>query len=305
MKQFKYVLTIAKAGTISKAAEELNISQPSLSQYVKKIEKELDIELFVRTNGNCRLTDAGKVYVETGRQILSLEQQMKRSFLDIKEHKTGTITVGTTPFRSAVMMPAIVSRFKKRYPGIHMAIVEQGMHELKEAAERGEFDICIVNMPVEEKVFKVEPIMEEEMVLAVPKGSKLDVILDSNAKPSTDRKFASVDVDLIDGHEFIMLTEAQTMQKALSDLCRDSDVSLKTAAVVKSLEAQLEMVRMGIGAALIPTGLIKFGGGYENINYYSLSHELPKRKVAVIYRNDKPLSIVVKNLITDIKSIDW
>ena len=55
LKQFKYVLTIAKAGSISKAADELNISQPSLSQYVKKIETELDVELFDRTNGNCRL----------------------------------------------------------------------------------------------------------------------------------------------------------------------------------------------------------------------------------------------------------
>jgi len=63
LKQFKYVLTIAEAGSISKAADELNISQPSLSQYVKKIETQLAVELFDRTNGNCRLTDAGNTVI--------------------------------------------------------------------------------------------------------------------------------------------------------------------------------------------------------------------------------------------------
>ena len=68
-KQFQYVLTLAREGSFSKAADTLNITQPSLSQYIKKIEREVGITLFDRTNGDVRITDAGRVYIETARQI--------------------------------------------------------------------------------------------------------------------------------------------------------------------------------------------------------------------------------------------
>lgn len=304
-KQFQYVLTVAEMGTISKAAEELNISQPSLSQYVKKIEKQLDIQLFDRTNGNCRLTDAGKVYVETARNILSLERQMHNSFLDIKDNKSGSLTVGTTPFRSVSMMPTIAAAFKKRYPGLYIEVVEQGTQELKEAAERGDFDICIVNLPVDERVFKVEHIMEEELVAAVPKGSYLEDMLRDTAVKCDDRRYPAIDANLLDGQEFVMLTETQIMQEALTDICIDNDIELKKAAMVKSLEAQIEMVRAGVGAALVPTGLIKYRENEEDVSYFSFIQELPRRQVAAIYHRDKPVSKVVKDLIDDIKKIDW
>lgn len=305
LKQFKYVLTIAEVGTISKAAEELNISQPSLSQYVKKIETQLDVELFDRTNGNCRLTDAGRVYVETARQILSLERQMQNNFIDIRENKTGSLTIGTTPFRSVSMMPAIVAKFKESYPGLHIVVVEQGAQELKESAERGEFDLCIVTLPVDKKIFKHEIIMEEELVIAVPKGSEYDMQLRGCAVKHADRRYDAIDAKVLDGKEFIMVTEAQIMQKALNDLCRDNNIALQKAAVVKSLEAQIEMVGVGIGAALVPTGILKYRENEDNVTYYSLVQELPKRKVAAIYRKDKPLSKVVMDLIDDIKEINW
>jgi len=304
LKQFKYVLTIAKEGSISKAAEELNISQPSLSQYVKKIESQLNIELFDRTNGNFRLTDAGNVYVETARKVLLLERQMQNSFLDIKENKVGSLTIGTTPFRSVSMMPTIASRFKERYPGLHMVIAEQGAQELKEAAERGEFDFCILTLPVDDRTLSAEVIMEEELVVAVPENSKLDRLLRENVTEHKDRKYRAAGIDLLDGQEFIMLTDAQIMQKTLNALCKDNNISLKKAAVVKSLEAQIEMVRAGVGAALVPAGLMKYREN-EGINCYSLVNELPKRKVAVVYRKDKQLSKVIRDLINDIKEIDW
>ena len=72
-KQLKYGLVLARDGSFSRAANTLNITQPSLSQYIRKIEKELGTELFDRANGDVRLTDAGRVYLEAGRQILDLE----------------------------------------------------------------------------------------------------------------------------------------------------------------------------------------------------------------------------------------
>lgn len=106
-KQFQYVLALAQEGSFSKAADTLNITQPSLSQYIKKIEKQIGLVLFDRTNGDVRLTDAGKVYIETGRKILDLEHRMENSFTDLSNYKTGSLIIGAAPYRAASMLPTI------------------------------------------------------------------------------------------------------------------------------------------------------------------------------------------------------
>ena len=94
LKQFKYVLALANEGSFSRAAEALNIKQPSLSQYIKKIEKDCGMQLFDRSKGDVRLTDAGRAYIEAGRKILDLEHQLEGRFSDLAAFKSGTISIG-------------------------------------------------------------------------------------------------------------------------------------------------------------------------------------------------------------------
>ena len=296
LKQLRYVIVLASAGSFSKAASILNISQPSLSQYVKKIEQQLGVELFERTGGSVRITEAGRVYIDVGRKILDLEHSMQNRFLDISENKSGTILVGTSPFRSASFMPEVVSQFKEKYPGIHLVISEMETHDLFEAAEHGEFDMCITNLPVDSRIFDYETIAEEEIVLAVKKDSDLDLKLSSLSK---DR----VDITTLSGESFVMLTENQLMQKTLDNICTDYNLNLKTSVVVKSIQAQIEMVCNGIGAAIVPEGIKRLCG--SRASYYSLAADIPKRKLAVVYKKDKHLSVPMLDLIEIIKSKKW
>ena len=302
MKQFRYVLVLADTGSFSRAAEELNISQPSLSQYVKKIESQLGVELFDRANGNVRLTDAGKVYIDAGKKILDLENQMQSKFNDLLEHKVGSIVVGTTPFRSVTMMPAVLSKFKELYPGVHVIIDERETGELKEAGEKGEFDIAVLTLPVDEKKFEFELIMEEEIVIAVPCNGKANDFLMKHAVTKAGYSYPAIDFSILNHQEFIMLTDSQVMQRRLNDLCAECNVLPEIAAVVKSLEAQIEMVRKGVGIALVPTGVCK-GADKENVNYYSLLQDVPKRKVVAVYRKNQYLSLALKDLIQVMKSL--
>ena len=168
MKQLQYVILLAEMGSFSTAAEELGISQPSLSQYIKKIENQVGMKLFERTNGDVRLTDAGEIYVEYGREILNLEHRMETLFSDIAENKTGSVIVGTSPYRSAGMMPEIAKVFQSMYPGMHLVVEEMVSSDLIGKMEKGAFDLCLTVLPVDEKTFSYEKILEEEMVLAVP-----------------------------------------------------------------------------------------------------------------------------------------
>jgi len=209
-KQFKYVLTLAREGSFSRAAESLNITQPSLSQYIKKIEQEVGLELFKRTNGEVQITDAGRVYIETARQILDLEHRMENGFLDIAGNRAGCLIIGAAPYRAASMMPMIAKAFRTIHPGMHLVVREGTTAELAEGMEHGEYDLALTLLPIDERKFNWEKVMEEELVLAVP-GSYPSL----RGTSTPGRKYKAVDASVLDGQSLVMLTDTQYMQKQM------------------------------------------------------------------------------------------
>ena len=298
-KQLQYVLILAREGSFSKAADVLNISQPSLSQYIKKIEKEVGLDLFDRSSGDVRLTDAGRVYIEAGQKILNIEHQMENSFNDLSVFKTGSLIIGTTPFRAASIMPMIAKQFQVVHPGMHLVIRENTTSELPEGIERGEYDLALSLKPVEGKRFTIEKVLEEELLLAVPAH------YDQFAAASLpDRKYPAIKAKEIDKRSFIRLTDTQFMQRQLDDLCLNYGLSIQTAAIVKSLEAQIEFVKAGVGMALVPSGIELFCKD-DSVRFYSFEDPLPKREVVVMWRKDRRLSKAAEDLKTVIKTIKW
>ena len=109
---------------------------------------------------------------------------------------------------------------------------------------------------------------------------------------------------MLDGREMVMLTETQYMQKQLLDLAADCRLTLQTSAVVKSLGAQIAMVRAGVGMALTPSGIERFCNPGE-VNFYSFTQALPKRELVVMWRRDRKLSQAARDLKEVIRSIAW
>ena len=298
-KQFQYVLTLAHEGSFSRAADLLNITQPSLSQYIKKIEKEIGADLFIRTNGDVRITDAGRIYIEAGRRILDIEHQMENAINDIAACKTGSLIVGTSPYRSASMMPLIAAKFKELHPNMYLVIREKTTAELLDGMEQGEFDLAVTLLPVDEKRFSYEKLGEEEIVLAVPAGwEKLDAIWCSGCR------YPAVSTELLRKYPLVMLTEVQYMQQQVNDLLYGGEGRAVPAAVVKSLEAQIEMVRSGVGMAVVPSGVERFCEE-GSVTFYSFSDQQLKREPAVIWRKGVKLSKTAQELIDVIKTIEW
>ena len=299
LKQFKYVVVLANEGSFGRAAVALNISQPSLSQYIKNIEKQLGTTLFDRTGGSVNLTEAGRVYISVGKRMLDLEHQMLNQINDLADFKTGSVTVGTSPYRSASMMPTLAKHFRSIYPGMHLVVDEMTTKELIEGAEHGKFDLCITMLPIDEAVFSYEKIAEEELILAVPSQfGKL------KATTLPNRKHLAIDVTTLDKQPLVVLTEGQVMQQFLEGLCEKFNFSVKKAAVVKSLEAQIAMVRAGVGMALVPSGIEGFCATDE-VDFYSFSQELPRRNVVAMWRKDKPLNKAASSLLQIMRETKW
>lgn len=282
LKQFRYVLTLADEGSFSRAAETLNIKQPSLSQYIKKIEKEVGMELFDRSGGDVRLTDAGRAYIDIGRKMLDLEHQLEGRFSDLASFKSGSIVIGISAHRSVALMPPIVSTFKSLYPGITLKIVERYRAVLVEAAEHGEFDLVITTLPVDTALFTYETLFVEENVVA----SKKPLSSEGGAK------FPVISASALNDLSFVMLNEEHLMQRELDELIKKHGLMLNKEVECTSLEALVEMVKEGIGAAFIPACLAKD----PSLHYYSIKETVPKREIVVMYRKEQYLSQAVFDL---------
>lgn len=298
-RQLRYVQVLAQEGSFSRAAEILNISQPSLSQYLKKIEKEIGLDLFERMNGDVRLTDAGQVYIQMGRQILDLQHQMEVAFSDLSAHKIGTLTIGTAPYRAAGMMPPIARAFRDLYPGMHLVIREGTTAEIEEEMEHGAYDLAVTLLPLPSKLFEWERVCEEELILAVPASyPALEAVRMEN------RKYPAVLADALSGRDMVMLTETQYMQRQLQQFLETHQVSVKRAVTVKSLEAQIEMVKSGVGLAMVPSGIEKFVSRQEAV-FYSFVPMLPRREVVVMWRRGRKLPQTAQDLVRLICSMKW
>lgn len=301
LKQFHYALTLYKIKNFTRAAEKLNITQPSLSQYIKKIENQVGCKLFERNGADIILTEMGKVYIDIGRKMLDLENQMSNRLLDLKEYRTGTLAIGIAPYRNAWIMPNIVNKFRRLYPGIKLELKEYTTAELKEGAEYGEFDLCISTLPIDETIFYYDLIMREDLLIAVPKGSPEDLVL--SGKCSKDVRKASISLRDIEGYPFISLPKGQVLGETFEQILLNNDVSVTKAVECTSVEATHSMVRSGIGLALIPSSIAKYDTS-NAVSYYHLKEKVPQRSVITFYRKAQYLSDPAKAMINLLKSID-
>ncbi|MBP3728878.1 MAG: LysR family transcriptional regulator [Lachnospiraceae bacterium] len=298
-KSFQYVKAIRQEGSFSRAAESLGISQPSLSQYIIKLEKQLGASLFERGGGEVKLTEAGKLYWETALRMEELQQELQLKLEDLAADYKGSLTVGTAPYRSAFMMPRIVKRFHEKYPEIRVIIREGTTRELMEGLEQGIFDLCLSVLDREAERFAYEKVMEEELLLAMPREGAIP-----EAQTAEGRRYPAVPVSRLEGMSFVTLTQSQIMQQSLEKLCGDNGIVFHTAAVVKSLEAQIAMVKAGVGAALVPEGVRVFCHPGE-VCFYSILEPKLSRDVAVIWRGERRLSRRGEAFKEVIREIQW
>ena len=165
--------------------------------------------------------------------------------------------------------------------------------------EHGEYDLALTLLPIDGRVFNWEKVVEEELILAVPSSHPA---LPATATP--DRKHKAVDAKVLQNEKLVMLTDTQFMQKQLQNILIEKKISIQTAAIVKSLEAQIEFVKAGIGMALMPSGIERFCNN-GSVTFYSFIDSLPKREVVVMWQKDRKLSKAAMELKDVIHSIEW
>lgn len=173
IKHAQYVLVVLKEGSITAAAKKLYISQPSLSQMIKLVENNLGAPVFDRSANPIALTYAGQKYVEAARQVLAIEQNLAREIEEINHEENGNIRLGIPVQRAMQVLPFVLPRFRKMYPGVSLELSEHGSATIETMLLEGSLDLaCLTTYPKHEELHYML-IEDEELVLFTSKNTAI------------------------------------------------------------------------------------------------------------------------------------
>ena len=291
-KELEYICTVAEYGSITKAAQALFISQPSLSFFISRTEERLGLKLFEREVSPLRLTYAGELYVQKAREILRTSDMVRREFRDISHNLKGKMRIGFPTDRASYMLPFILPAFNKAYPGIRIEIKETSSQHLLEEVERGNVDFVVVPLQ-EDKDLETDlasaVVYEEELYLTLQKAMLPPNAISSD-KPDT------VELSKLNGLPLILLKKGRGIRTKVDKMFRTSKVKPNVLMEVDSNATAYRLSAAGVGAAIVPSltlGLSKSGVPVEK--YHLVCPETATWKVRVVYKKDTYIGLVEKD----------
>src|SRR5919204_5098043 len=285
--QLRAFLAVAEQRHFTRAARQLGIAQPSVSAHVRRLETETGTPLFHRMKGNVSLTPAGEALLPYARRIVADVDAAAEELRAVGGLARGHLAVGATPSLSATLLPAVLSRFHGAYPGIDLTMREAGMVDLVPALEEGALDVALVILPVRQDVLETQPLVREELVVAV-----------SRSHPLARRRTVSVaelrDVPLV------MPRVGYDLRSATEAACRAAGFTPTLAVEGGEMDGVLRLVAAGVGAAVVPSLVIERNGPLHAIR---VAKPPLTRTIGLAHRRDRRLSRAAHELIETVRAL--
>ncbi|WP_010273739.1 LysR family transcriptional regulator [Paenibacillus senegalensis] len=282
LRQLQYAIQIAAEKNFSRAAEKLHIAQPSLSQQLAKLEKEIGVLLFQRNTNSVDLTYAGTVFVEKAQIILDQVAQLRKEMDDISMMRKGKLIVGSLPITGSHILPLVLPVFQNLYPEIEVQLVEDTTAKLESLALSGQTDISLLSLPLLERSLAYKILIEEEICLSVPANHPL-------TRRSEGGEEQPVNIAELAEESFIILKRGQGFRQISIDLCRQAGFEPKLVFESSNMDTVQSLVAAGMGIAFVPRMVARKVSSPFTPVYLPLGGR-PSRTLVIAYRNDRYLS---------------
>lgn len=274
--QLRYVVAIARTGSFSRAAQDCHVSQPSLSQQVRKLEEELGERLFERDRRRTRPTASGERFVARATRILDELAEAEREARETHSVTRGQVTLGILPTIAPYFLPPLVATFAEEFPGVQIVIQEDTTAVLTSLAASYEVDLAIASLPIRDPGFEVVPLFTEELVLAVPPAHPL----------ARKKSIAPSDLET---STFVLMREGHCLGDQALNFCQQGGIQPRVISRSSQVETIRRLVHAGLGISLIPR-MAAIERTADQPVYRSLRNPRPERTVAVFWNRRRPLS---------------
>lgn len=263
----RYFISVAETGNFTRAAERCHVSQPSLSQQIINLEKELNHKLFHRLGRKAVLTEAGTVFLERARRILFEVDDTTRELHDSPglERK---ITVGAITTLAPYLMPQLLALCHTRLPHLEVNVREDFRADLTKAVLEGELDLAIVSLPVKDPQISVEPLFEETLQLVVGKPHPLA------RKPEVSTE------DLVN-ERWILLGSGSSLASQIYRFCGDHNFQPKIGYRCAQVATVKAFVALGVGISVLPQVALS-AEDRSRLIVKTLTDRSPTRQIGII-----------------------
>lgn len=168
LQQLEYALALRRFGSYSRAAKAVGISQPAMSIQVKKLEEEIGIALFDRSQRKVKTSPEGEIFMERAQLLVTQARQLRDLAQELSQDFSGDLTVGIIPTLAPYLLPLFVKQFNENFPNIKLRIKEATTEEIVQGIKSGELDGGVISTPVESKTnFMITPLFYESFLLFV------------------------------------------------------------------------------------------------------------------------------------------
>jgi DNA-binding transcriptional LysR family regulator len=283
LRHLKSFIAVAESLNFSRAAEELHIAQPAVSQQIRALEDELGVQVFDRIGKRVSLTEAGRALLPFAHQILDLVETAENEVRERGQLKRGRTSLGAPPTVSTHLLPARLTQFKARHDGLEVTLREAGTQTLLRLIEDGKLDLAIVATDVLPPTVESAPFLEEKYLLAVSQNHPF------LAKRQT--------VKLCDLNQepFILFPEGYKLRDVTLSACRAAGFDPKVALDGGAMQSALEFVGAGLGVAIVPELALTDTSGIQGLKI--LDQDL-RRNLGLVWLKARTLSPAARALRT-------
>ncbi|GAA0474332.1 LysR substrate-binding domain-containing protein [Streptomyces sp. NPDC046215] len=272
LQQLRYFATVAEVRHFTRAAEALHVAQPSLSQQIRTLERELGAELFHRARGNITLTDAGEALLPLARRILADTETAHREVQEVARLRRGRVRLGAPPSLCASLVPDVLRTYHDRYPGIELFVDEGGSQDLVRTLAAGGLDLALIITPlaVGAPALATTELLHEDLVA-----------VSAPAAPAPNRRRALRVADLR-GLPMVMFRRGYDLREITTAACRAAGFEPSFTVEGGEMDAVLGFVRAGLGLAVVP-GMVAARSG---LRVTPFDDPRMRRTIAIAHRKD-------------------
>ena len=280
--QLRYFVRVAETLNFTRAADHLAIAQPSLSQQIRKLERELGFALFERGPAAVRLTADGDQFLPYARAALARVQEATLVAQEIRGVRRGQVTIGVSPIAGARLLPPLVRATREHYPGIAVQTREGGLTHLLELLESGEVDLALVLLPTDDPHLTYTTLLSEDLVVVLPEGHRL-----------ASRE--AIDVADLREEPLVSLSSEYGLRQQVLEECAKGGFVPDIAFESREVGIIQGLVEAGLGVTILPQHAIR--GDLAIVTRPLLSGgEHPQREVGLAYRNDRYVPIAARHV---------
>ncbi|MFC0015017.1 MULTISPECIES: LysR family transcriptional regulator [Allobacillus] len=287
-RQLRYYVALIEAGTYTKAAEQLHISQPSLSATIKKLEESVGLTLINRGSRSLHMTHEGKILYEEARRFLQHFQHVTDEMERLKQQGPLEISIGLIE-STIFFVPEILKQFKQEYEEAKVSLMETlSLSDVERALYNFDIHLAITNQNIFQNDIETLPIYEEKLVTLIPSGHRL-----ANKR--------TIQLHDLENESFIVCKEGfQTRQDILNAFNR-AGVQPNIQFEIERFETSCSLVEKGLGITVVPENYVTYSK-HTNLVVKSLAEDNISRTVYLAYVNNRYMPPIVKRFIEMIET---